>query len=92
MVDHIKYAPAPEAIYNKIDDEVVIMSLANDAYINLNEVGSRIWELLVESAHSLDELVETLIEEFEVTEQKCRDDVSVFLDEMLAKGLVVSRS
>jgi hypothetical protein len=92
MEDQLKYAPAPEAIFNKIDDEVVIMSLANDAYINLNEVGSRIWELLAESPRTIDDLVLTLIDEFEVTEEQCREDVTIFLKEMLSKGLVETHS
>lgn len=84
----IKYRPSSDAIYSTIDNEVVIMSMASDQYISLNDVASRIWELISEKPLTMEELVQTLLDEYEVEEAVCRMEVGAFLEELNDKGLV----
>lgn len=79
----------PEVISSKIDEEVILMSIEADSYFGLEPVGSRIWELLSKQPASVDELVTSLMEEYEVDEATCRDDVQQFLDDMSAKKLII---
>lgn len=76
-----------EVLHSKVDDEVVLMSVANDAYIGLDPIASRIWELL-ETPKSLEELCALLMEEYEVDLETCIRDTLSFLEEMEEKGLM----
>lgn len=81
-----KYIRKKELLSSKMDDEVVMMHPESGKYFALNPVASRIWEL-IESPHSLSELVEKLTKEFDVPEQKCHKEVSEFLNEIISKKL-----
>ena len=84
----MKFKPSHDALSSTIDNEVVIMSLSADEYISLNDVGSRIWELISEAPLGVDELVQKLMEEYEVGEATCRAEVTAFLEELGTKGLL----
>ena len=64
------------------------MSLSQDQYISLNEVASVIWELISEQPHTLDELTEKLLAEYEVDLETCEREVREFIGELEEKGLV----
>jgi hypothetical protein len=57
-----KWQVTPEVLSSKIDEEVILMSIAADSYFGLEPVGSRIWELLTKQPASIDELVVILME------------------------------
>lgn len=78
----------PEMITNEVDGELVMMSIENGEYYGLDEIGSRIWEL-IETPLSLKELVTKLIEEFEVTEEECMADTLDFISELNERNLVL---
>ena len=86
---NIKWKVSPEVLFSKIDEEVVLMSIAADSYFGLDPVGSYIWELLEKQPSSFDELVQLLVEEYDVDEQTCRNDVKKFIDEMSEKKLIL---
>ena len=50
---------SPDQVFGEIDGKVVLMSIENGEYYNLNAVGSRVWELLA-TPRSLKELVARL--------------------------------
>ena len=58
-----------------------------DAIYTLNEVGSRIWQL-IDAPMTVDDLVETLSHEYEVTPECARGDVVEFLDLLASRGLI----
>ena len=85
----MKYRKSLEVLTSKIDDEVIIMSIDADSYFGLNDVGSRAWELLDEPA-TFEELVALLRDEYEVDEDTCREDLQSFLDNMMARNLILA--
>ncbi len=60
---------------------------ADGNHFGINQVGVRIWELLADG-RSLDELVESLRREFDITETRCRDEAERFLGQLLERSLV----
>lgn len=62
----------------KVGSELVMMSAAKGNYIGLSAVGARIWEL-IETPHSVDQLCDTLVAEYEVEPATCRSEVDAFL-------------
>ena len=70
--------------------EIVLLHTKNWNYFEFDKIGAAIWQLL-ETPHSLPELIQALMSQFEVSESQCRTDTEAFLDEMLAEGLVEVR-
>ncbi|MFZ5746784.1 MAG: PqqD family peptide modification chaperone [Pseudomonadota bacterium] len=68
-------------------DELLMMNVDLGRYFNLNAVGARVWELL-ETPTTLDRLVEALTAEYSVSPDIARAEVTAFLKELHARGLV----
>lgn len=83
----MKWQISPEILHSKIDDEMILMSIEADSYFGLDPIASRIWELL-EQPLDLDELVEKLMEEYEVDAETCREDVQALLEDLQGRGLI----
>src|SRR5262245_41957961 len=74
-------------LWAEIDGEVVLLSVDNDTYYDMNDIGSRIWAL-VEQPISIAALIDQLVGEFAVERAVCEDDVLAFLNELHVNGLV----
>ena len=79
----------PELITADMDGDTVMMNIANGKYFGINEVGSRVWELL-ESPVSVADLCRHIAAEFEVDDSRCRSDLLKLLAEMLEHDVVRS--
>ena len=74
-------------VFNKLDDELVMMSIANSEYYGLDNIGAQIWEI-IEQPVSFNEIVTLLIKKYDVSEENCSADVQKFLSELLGKNLI----
>jgi hypothetical protein len=70
--------------------ETVVLNLKSGKYYGFDSVGSRIWELLQEPK-SLDDLLTSIMKEFEVERHQCEQDILGFLRELLAQELIEVR-
>lgn len=61
-----------------LDGEKVMMNLDKGEYFMMNEVGSRIWEIISEPIN-VRRIIDTLCSEYEVDEETCKDTVVEFL-------------
>lgn len=66
---------------------IVMMSIDNGEYYGLNEVATVIWDR-IEKSLSVEELVEELMEEFNVSQEQCEVDVIGFLEKLHEKNLI----
>jgi len=76
-----------EVFASQIDDEVVMMNIQSGKYYGMDAIGSRIWELINEKIQ-VQQVVDQLLEEYEVSEERCQSDVLEFLDELKENKLV----
>ena len=76
-----------EILSTEMDGETVMMSVENSEYYSLSPVGTKIWELL-ENDLSFEQLINLLMEEFDVDKQTCQNDTKEFLEELIDKGLI----
>ena len=76
-----------EVFASEIDNEVVMMNVESGKYYGMDAIGSRIWELIKEKVQ-VTEVIETLLEEYDVSWEQCRKDVLDFLNELYAQNLV----
>lgn len=81
----------PKLLANQMDGEIVMMSIDNGEYYGLDEVGSRIWELM-EKPVSIHNLVEQLMAEFDVDYDDCLRDTQEFLEDLFDKDLVLVKN
>ena len=70
-----------------LDGEKVMMDLEKGQYFALNSVASRIWEV-IESPISVNNVVETLLEEYEVEREECEKSVLEFIKGLEDASLV----
>ena len=77
-----------DVVASDIDGEVVMMSIENGAYYGIDSIGSRIWEL-IETPCKVSELIEKLLEEFEVDRPTCEKDVLKFLEELQKDKIIL---
>lgn len=78
---------SPEQISGELDGRVVLLSIENGEYYDMNKAGSRIWTLL-EKPMAVNALVDQLLTEFEVDRTTCEKDVCELLNKLLADKLV----
>lgn len=76
-----------EQISTTVDGEQIILHRGSEKYFGLNEVGTRLWEAL-EEPRTVDELVATIREEFDVSEERSRNDVESFVSDLEAADLI----
>lgn len=72
----------------KLGDETIVLSLATSRYFAITGVGRRVFELLTEE-RSMDQLVEVIVDEYDVTTAVARRDVEAFVDRLRSAQLLV---
>ena len=80
-----------EVLSQEVNGETVLLDLEGESYFGLNEVGTRIWQLL-QSEHSVAGMVDSLSVEYDVSREQLESDVSDLLDKLTEAGLVSLRS
>jgi len=73
--------------YRIVDREAVVVRQDSGEVMVLNEVGARVLVLLDEGL-SPSEIAHRVPEEFEVTPEQADEDVKLYLDELMAAGLI----
>ena len=72
----------PGMVASEMDGDLVMMSIERGQYFGISGVGSRIWEL-IDQPMSLKDIAAVIVQEFEVDEAVCRQDVLAFASELL---------
>ena len=78
---------SPDQVSSQLGDESVILNVKTGTYFGLNEVGSRIWSLIQEPT-SLDKVIQTLLDEYEVDPGQCESDVLDLIKELINAALI----
>jgi hypothetical protein len=83
-----RYIRNNKTISGRLHEELVMMNIDQGKYFSLNQVATRIWDLL-EVDLTIDELSSKLMEEYDVDPVQCVNEVEEYLTEMLKLGLVI---
>ena len=75
----------------EVGDETVILNLKDGVYYGLNPVAAVVWKNLTEE-RKVEELRNLLIEEFDVEEDQCTEDLFGLLSQLLSWELVEIRN
>ena len=76
-----------EVLHQQLDAETVLLHLDTETYYGLDEVGSRVWQLLQEHG-STEPVVAALVQEYDVDEATVRRDIDRLLGELADAGLI----
>lgn len=83
-----KYSRNEQIIDGELDDNQVMMHLDKGKYFGLDPVAKRIWQI-VEEPKSINEIVALLLEEYEVEEAQCVEEVHAFLEKAIQFDIVI---
>jgi len=78
---------AHQRISTQLESETVILDLETGTYSGLNQIGTSIWDLLAEPS-TFAELLQNLMDEYEVSEEQCMADILTFLRELTENSLI----
>ncbi len=76
-----------DLVYQELDGEMVILDLKSGQYFGIDLIGSCIWQMLEQNIHPAD-IVERLLQEYEVETDLCRQQVVTFLRELEQNTLI----
>ena len=79
-----------DAIFRDLDGEAVVLNLASGAYFGLNQVGTRIWQL-IEQDGRLQNVLARLGEEYEAAPQQLEHDLLDLVSRLAQAGLGSAR-
>jgi hypothetical protein len=78
----------PEHVATRdLDGELVLLNYDSETYFGLDEVGTRIWEVL-RDAPTIEAGITELLDEFDVASEQLRTDVERLLRQLIDGGLV----
>lgn len=83
--NHIQ--PKKGNIVSNMNGEMVMLSIHNGKYYNFGEIGGHIWEAM-NGTISIDSLIGTLMQTYEIEEETCREQVLLFLEDLLTEQLI----
>ncbi|MDH4041458.1 MAG: PqqD family protein [Gammaproteobacteria bacterium] len=78
---------SPEVISQEVSGETVLLDLQSENYFGLDEVGTRIWQLIRETS-DLQAIYQTLLAEYDVSEERLQQDLDNLLAEISGLGLI----
>jgi hypothetical protein len=73
--------------WREIEDEVVAVDMETSTYVSANASGVVLWRALADGA-TRDELIDRLVEEFDIDRARAGADVDRFVDELSSQGLL----
>ncbi len=85
------YIQKKDVIFQEVDGFVHILDQKKDAIVTLNDTATLLWSTLTQ-AHSLDSLVEVLLNTYEIDSETATHDVNEFLNTMLKAGFIAKMS
>jgi methyltransferase-like protein len=78
----------PQAAYQVVDGQAVIVLADSGQVTILNEIGTFIWQLC-DGKHSQEQIVSAVVQEYEVAAEVAAQDAAAFLDQMAELQAIV---
>lgn len=72
-------------------ESMIILNLKDGVYYELKEVGTRVWKLIQQPC-SVQAILDTLLEEYEVDAEQCKADLFALLEDLASRSLVEIKS
>ena len=83
----MKISVPKHVLVRVFENESVILNLDTESYHGLDDVGTRMWTVITQSA-SIQEAFEALLSAYEVEPTRLRQDLDDFLEKLRQRGMV----
>jgi Coenzyme PQQ synthesis protein D (PqqD) len=80
--------PNPDVVFRDLDGEAVILDLASGTYFGLNDVGTRVWQLITDGSDEA-QIVDVIASEYDADRATIAADVTRLLNDLRARRLIV---
>jgi len=77
-----------DVLFQEVSGECVLLDLRSENYFGLDEVGTRIWQLIEECGGDLHAVVERMAAEYAVDRETLERDLSDLTNRLSESGLV----
>jgi len=84
----LQLLPSKQALESRVGEETVILHLERDIYYGLDQLGTRIWQLLKDGMAPV-AIGDIVVREYGVTRELIEADMRRFLSDLYAHGIVV---
>jgi hypothetical protein len=79
--------PNSDVIAKRLDQTSVLVHIPTNRIFELNETGSRVWEMIGQSLNA-DQIVQRLADEFDVEQAQAADEVNELVTRLRDEGLL----
>lgn len=78
---------SPQVLFQELENESIMLNLRDDAYYRLDDVSTRLWQLLSETGE-VEPVVHQMLVEYQVDESRLRQDLAALLHQMATAGVI----
>lgn len=82
-----RFSKCDDVLSQEVLGETILLNLEGETYFGLNEVGTRIWQL-IQSGQNIAETLQALSDEYDVGMEQLESDVDKLLINLTEAGLV----
>jgi hypothetical protein len=87
-LDFRKMAVVPDKVlFRELEGESVLLNIETETYYGLDDVGTRMWDRLIESS-SVQHAYETLLADYDVSPETLKTDLTDLLERLTSQGLI----
>ena len=86
-----RFSISDEVLSQEVNGETVLLDLDGESYFGLNEVGTRIWQLLKDELN-IGLVLDALDGEYDVSREQLESDVAKLLGSLEESGLIKLRA
>ena len=92
MAENINFSVnQSKVVFERFDEEIVLINLENGNYFSIREVACSIWEL-IEQGHQKDVILAGIAETYKMKIGDIEKDVQEFIDQLIKEGLIESQN
>lgn len=82
-----KVSISNDVLFQEIGGECVLLNMASEQYFGLDDVGTRIWQLLIEHG-DISKVLTQLKADYNADEKVLENDLSKLIEDLILEGLV----
>jgi hypothetical protein len=76
-----------DVLFQELQGDAVLLDMQSGVYFGLDQIGTRIWNLLGEHK-CISDVINVITQEYDVTEQRCSGDVLALVVRLQEQGLL----
>jgi hypothetical protein len=82
-----KVSVSKDVLVSEVENEAVLLNQATGKYFTLDEIGTRIWKLIVQHGQ-LAQVHQAMLAEYDVDPQQLEQDLLTLTDKLVANALL----